>query len=85
MLLLDRKEVSVLFSELFDSCPHLEGKPFILMPPTSDSVLSKDYQIHITAELDESLLLCIRKIVKKHEKYALSERKNLLVIYEPAE
>jgi len=80
---MNRNEVGLLFKELFDSCPSLEGKPFVLMPPNSDDVLSKDYQIHIRAEIDEMLLICIRKIVKKHDKYAINEQKNLLVIYEP--
>jgi hypothetical protein len=80
---MNRKEVGLLFKELFEGCPAIEGKPFVLMPPSADNVLSKDYQIHIRADIDESLLICIRKIVKKHEKYAINEQKNLLVIYEP--
>ncbi len=80
---MDRKDVSVLFKEMFDNCPNLEGKPFVLMPPSSDYVLSKDYQIHIKAEIDETLLLCIRRIIKKHSKYAINEQKDLVVIYEP--
>ena len=79
----NRKELTVLFKELFDNCPHLEGKPFVLMPPNADDVLSKDYQIHIRSEIDESLLVCIRKIIKKHDKLAINEQKNLVVIYEP--
>jgi hypothetical protein len=80
---MDRKDVASLFKDLFDSCPNLEGKPFVLMPPNADNVMSKDYQIHITAEIDESLLACLRKIVKKYDKYAISLEKNLTVIYEP--
>lgn len=73
----------MIFKELFDTCPSLEGKPFVLMPPNADDVLSKDYQIHIKAEIEEDLLMCIRRIVKKHQKYAVNEQKNLVVIYEP--
>jgi hypothetical protein len=80
---MNRKDVAILFQEMFDECPSLEGKPFVLMPPTADDVLSKDYQIHIKAQIDESLLLCLRKIVKRHDKYAINEQKNLVVIYEP--
>jgi hypothetical protein len=80
---MNRKEVAILFKEMFDECPSLEGKAFVLMPPTADDVLSKDYQIHIKAEIDETLLLCLRKIVKRHGKYAINEQKNLIVIYEP--
>lgn len=80
---MNRHEVAVLFKELFDSCPNLEGKSFALMPPNSDDVLSKDYQIHIKSEIDESTLLCIRRIVKAHGTLAVNEQKKLLVIYEP--
>ncbi len=83
VVVMDRKEVAVLFKELFDSCPHLEGKPFMLMPPDADDVLSKDYQIHIKSEIDESLLVCIRNIIKRHDNLAINEQKNLVVIYEP--
>jgi hypothetical protein len=44
---MNRKEVAIFFKELFDECPSLEGKPFVLMLPNADDVLSKDYQIHI--------------------------------------
>lgn len=80
---MNRTEVSALFKELFEECPSLEGKPFVLMPPNADDVLSKDYQIHIRAEIDDLLLMCIRRVIKKHGKYAIKEQKNLLVIYEP--
>jgi hypothetical protein len=52
------------------------------MPPNADDVLSKDYQIHMRAEIDDILLVCLRKIVKKHQ-YAINEQKGLVVIYEP--
>jgi hypothetical protein len=80
---MNRKEIAVLFKEIFDNCPNLEGKPFALMPPNADDVLSKDYQVHILTEVEDSLLVCIRRIIKKHGNLALSEQKNLLVIYEP--
>jgi hypothetical protein len=80
---MNRKEVAILFKELFDKCPSLEGKPFVLMPPDADGVLSRDYQIHIKGEIDESLLVCLRKIVMRHDKYAINVEKNLTVIYEP--
>ncbi len=80
---MDRKQIAILFKEMFDVCPKLEGKPFVLMPPNSDDILSKDYQIHIVSELDEDTLLCIRRIVKKHGNLAITEQKNLTVIYEP--
>lgn len=80
---MDRKQVAILFKQMFDKCPNLEGKSFALMPPNADDVLSKDYQIHIKSELDEDTLLCIRRIVKEHDNLAISEQNNLLVIFEP--
>lgn len=75
--------MATLFKELFDKCPNLEGKSFVLMPPNSDDVLSKDYQIHIKTTIDEDTLLCIRKIIKRHDNIVISDQKNLLVIYGP--
>jgi hypothetical protein len=82
---MDRKQVAVLFKEMFDNCPYSEGKSFMLMPPNVDvdDVLSKDYQIHIKSELTEETVICIRRTVKKHDTLAMNEQKNLLVIYEP--
>jgi hypothetical protein len=80
---MDRKQVAVLFQEMFDNCPNLEGKSFVLMPPNADNVLSKDYQIHIQSELKEDTVVCLRRIIKKHGNLAIKEEKNLVVIYEP--
>ena len=68
---------------MFEQCPNIEGKPFALMPPNADDVLSKDYQIHILTDVDESLLACIGNIVRKKGNLGLNLQKGLVVIYEP--
>jgi hypothetical protein len=79
---MNRQEAADFLKELLDTFCSLEGKPFALMPPDSDSVLSKGYQIHIKTTLDESTLLGIRKIVLERN-LAISEEDNLTVIYKP--
>jgi hypothetical protein len=74
-----------LLKVLFENCPALEGKPFALMPPAADSVLSKDHQIHIKSSLDETTLRYVKKIVKNYPNYALYETLGLVVIYESAQ
>ena len=79
---MDRQEAADLLKELLDKFCSLEGKPFALMPPNSDSVLSKGYQIHIKRTLDESTLLSIRKVILERG-LAISEENNLTVIFKP--
>ncbi len=83
MVFVDRQEAADLLKELLGTFCSLEGKPFALMPPNSDSVLSKGYQIHIKKTLDESTLLSVRRIVLDRG-LAISEENNLTVIYKPA-
>ena len=80
---MNREEVAFLFKEIFEQCPKIEGKPFALMPPNADDVLSKDYQMHILIDVDESLLVCIGNIIKKKGNLAINLQKGLVVIYEP--
>ena len=80
---MERQEAAGLLKELLDTFCSLVGKPFALMPPNSDSVLSNGYQIHIKKTLDESTLLSLRKIVLERG-LAISEENNLTVIFKPA-
>lgn len=79
---MDRPEAVALLKELFDNCPFLEGKSFALMPPNADSVLSKNYQLHIKANLDETSILCIEKIAHKRD-LTVNNKGSLVVIYRP--
>jgi len=52
------------------------------MPPDADDVLSKGYQLHIKANLDEETLSCMKPMVEKHG-LKMKQEADLLVIYRP--
>jgi hypothetical protein len=80
---MNRKEVVCLFKELFEKCPHLEGKSFVLISSGANSASSKDYEIQIRSAIDDATLLCVRGVIKRYRRYAIYEENNVLVIYEP--
>ena len=79
-----RDEAVKLLKEVSDKCPSLTPYAIALMPPDADDVLSLGFQVHISANLDEESILCLKPILEKaglHLK--MLQEKNLLVIYRP--
>jgi hypothetical protein len=77
-----REEAVSLLREVSDKCPSLAPNGIMLMPPDADGVLSKGFQLHIKAHLDEESLSCINPLVIEHG-LLLKNEKDLLVIYRP--
>lgn len=79
---MDRVKAVDVIKQIFDKCKQIEGKSIKLMPPTADSVLSNGCQIHITANPQDGLEVCLASIIEENE-LALELQEELLVIYKP--
>ena len=77
-----RDEAVNLLKELSDKCVCLAPYAIMLMPPDSDDVLAKGYQLHIKADLNHEDLSCMIPHVEK-QGLKLKQDKDLLIIYKP--
>ncbi len=79
---MEREEAIIAIKEIFDRCPHIEGKSLKLMAPDADSVLSKGCQIHIETAKDTTLDNCLATISQRLN-LAVHNEGNFLIIYKP--
>ncbi len=79
---MQRTEAIIAIKEIFDRCPHIEGKSLKLMPPDADSVLSKGCQIHIETGKDPTLDNCLATIAQRLN-LAVHSEADFLIIYKP--
>ncbi len=79
---MQREEAVVAIKEIFDRCPHIEGKSLKLMAPDAVSVLSKGCQIHIETMKNETLGNCLATLSYRLN-LAVHNEGNFLIIYKP--
>ena len=80
---LNREEATHVLKEIITGC-NLSADAVMLMPPNSDSVLSKGYQLHIKSSTQPNDLLCIKTIIETHRLAITTEPDNeIIVIYRP--
>ncbi len=82
-IVLKRSEAVALLKDIYDGCPFFDGMAISLIPPDSESVPSKGFQIHIKCSFcrDESID-CLEKIAEKHN-VAIKQEDTVLIIYKP--
>ena len=79
-----RNEAVDLLKEILDKCINITQYGIAIMPPNSDDVLSKNYQIHVMGNVNKLDTSCLESIVKKScLQLKLIQEKKLLVIYRP--
>ena len=64
---MDRKEAIKILKEVLSACGDtIDGSWVALMLPDADDVLSKDYQLHIKAQINELNRCCVKRVLNKH-------------------
>jgi len=67
---------------IFALCHHIEGRSVKLIPPDTNSLLSKGYQVHIETKNNDGLHQCLRMIAN-HNNLAVNSKGGFLIIYKP--
>ena len=74
-------EIAILFREIVDRCPGLDGSTITLIPQKAMYPLFEGYHINIKANLSQESMGCLRKIVEGHD-LILKIKADSVVIYE---
>ena len=81
---MNRNEAVDLLKEILDKCINITQYGIAIMPPNSDDVLSKYFQIHVFGNINKLDTSCLKSIMEKScLQLKLLQEKNLLVIYRP--
>ena len=78
---MDREEAIALFREITNNC-NINVTSVNLVPPRTNDILSKGYQLHIKSLMDNCERGIIQKIVANHH-LALKEIEEKIIIYKP--
>jgi hypothetical protein len=74
-------EIAILFREIVDTCPSLEGATLTLTPQKAMYPLYKGYHISIKTNISKEIIGCLRKIVEGHD-LVMQIKTDSVVIYE---
>ncbi len=79
-----RNEAVDLLKEILENCINITQYGIAIMPPNSNDVMSKNFQIHVFGNVNKLDTSCLESIMKKScLQLKLIQEKNLLVIYRP--
>ena len=77
---MNREQALDVIKEIFALCHHIEGRSVKLISPDTNSLLSKEYQVHIETKNNQCLDQCLRMIAD-HNDLAVNSEGGFLTIY----